>query len=136
MKIKTFCLSLAALLISAALVAQPRGQMRESSREMTVSARYMLVPAADNGQMARLTVTADGESLLGEPQTIRLASAADATYWIPIDLAERQGQKVTVTIAGGAPDDVRFADSIQSEGDSPNVSGRATQHFPSAYWSG
>lgn len=117
MKIKTFCLSLAALLISAALVAQPRGQMRESSREMTVSARYMLVPAADNGQMARLTVTADGESLLGEPQTIRLASAADATYWIPIDLAERQGQKVTVTIAGGAPDDVRFADTIPMEYD-------------------
>lgn len=117
MKIKTFCLSLAALLISAALVAQPRGQMRESSREMTVSARYMLVPAADNGQMARLTVTADGESLLGEPQTIRLANAADATYWIPIDLAERQGQKVTVTIAGGAPDDVRFADTIPMEYD-------------------
>ncbi len=117
MKIKTFCLSFAALLIGAALVAQPRGQMRESSREMTVSARYMLVPAADNGQMARLTVTADGESLLGEPQTIRLASAADATYWIPIDLAERQGQKVKVTIAGGAPDDVRFADSIPMEYD-------------------
>ena len=105
------------LTLSVVLVAQPRAQMKESTREMTVSARYMLVPAADNGSMARLTLTLDGKSLLGEPQTIRLASAESATYWIPIDMADKMGKQVTVTITGGEADGVRFADSIPMEYD-------------------
>ena len=84
---------------------------------MTVSARYMLVPASDKGSMARLTLTMDGESLLGEPQTIRLASAESATYWIPVDMADKMGKQVTVTITGGEADGVRFADSIPMEYD-------------------
>lgn len=109
-----FC---ASLLLCASIMAQPRAQMRESKREMTATARYMLVPAADKGSMARLTITANGESLLGEPQSIRLASAESATYWIPIDLADWQGESLTVTIMGGEADDIRFADSIPMEYD-------------------
>lgn len=105
------------LTLSVVLVAQPRAQMKESTREMTVSARYMLVPASDKGSMARLTLTMDGESLLGEPQTIRLASAESATYWIPVDMADKMGKQVTVTITGGEADGVRFADSIPMEYD-------------------
>ena len=117
MKFRFLATLFLSLTLSVVLVAQPRAQMKESKREMTVSARYMLVPAADNGSMARLTLTMDGESLLGEPQTIRLASAESATYWIPIDMADKMGKQVTVTITGGEADGVRFADSIPMEYD-------------------
>ena len=117
MKFRFLATLFLSLTLSVVLVAQPRAQMKESKRDMTVSARYMLVPAADNGSMARLTLTMDGESLLGEPQTIRLAAAESATYWIPIDMADKMGKQVTVTITGGEADGVHFADSIPMEYD-------------------
>lgn len=67
------------------------------STVLKASEDYLLLPAANKGKASRLSILVDGKNILGEPQTINIASNV-ADYYIPIYIKEYQGKDLKVCL--------------------------------------
>ncbi len=108
MKLKKLLASLLLLSLSGIALAQ-----NPFYADVTVTGRYLLLPGSNNGKNASFWFSHKDDVR----QSIRLAPADSAEYWIPVDLQDKLGQKVGLYVAGGELTDITFSDVIPMEYD-------------------
>lgn len=81
--------------------------------DFNVTKNFILIPIEDNGPESVVQLSVDGKKV-GEPMNIRVAQT-QIGYWVPIDVSEYKGRKVTLTFEYVKTTDVGFSQIKQSD---------------------
>ncbi len=96
------------ILPTALLLLAPSCGNGGGSVSFDASEDWLMIPASDNGATVTLRILADGENILGEAQTIRLATGS-ADYNIPVDISAYRGKELTLSIDGARKSDLSLS---------------------------
>jgi fructan beta-fructosidase len=115
---------------------RPRGTYFEEYKvSMTVSSKWLLIPAQDGGEASQLSVTdSSGENLLGVGQTVSPARER-VDYYIPVDVSGHRGEQVGIVLTGVDKTDKVYGNITQSDepGYDPEEPFRQLYHFTPAF---
>lgn len=101
----------------------------DHSIEFNITGNYLLIPIEDNDPESVIQLSVDGQKK-GKPMHIRVVQTK-IDYWVPIDVSEYKGQKVTLTFAHVKETDIGFSQIKQSDSFEfeYNESYRPSYHF-------
>ena len=81
--------------------------------EFDITGNYILIPVEDNDPESVVQLSVDGKKI-GEPMYIRV-SQTKVGYWVPIDVSEYKGRKVTLTFEHLQKTDIGFSQRCNLE---------------------
>lgn len=99
-------------------IVQSRKKMGTFNDVLTVPVTaqndYLLIPSSNSGTASTLSVLADGENILGQPQNIVLANDV-RDYDIPVDISAYRGRTLQVVLTAIDDNDITAKGITQSD---------------------